>query len=171
MPSTAATGFALQVRVRPCCPPRRPTAGRRPAEERGHLRMAALRKIELRGRMTRFGRSKTTTRERATKRARPYDRRRATSADIPIHEQARSRIQLERAAGAPVRACSIASMPGSRISAITSGVSTCRPSSCMAGSPTVEIKGVQFIELKAGPHGVLWTQADRVSGELVSFLG
>jgi hypothetical protein len=34
-----------------------------------------------------------------------------------------------------------------------------------------EIKGVQFIELKAGPHGVLWTQADRVSGELVSFLG
>jgi pimeloyl-ACP methyl ester carboxylesterase len=32
------------------------------------------------------------------------------------------------------------------------------------------IKGVKFVELSGGPHGVLWTHADRVNTELVSFL-
>ena len=32
------------------------------------------------------------------------------------------------------------------------------------------IKNVKFVELPGGPHGVLWTHADRVSGELVKFL-
>jgi pimeloyl-ACP methyl ester carboxylesterase len=32
------------------------------------------------------------------------------------------------------------------------------------------IKGVKFVELPGGPHGVLWTHADRVNTELVSFL-
>jgi non-heme chloroperoxidase len=32
------------------------------------------------------------------------------------------------------------------------------------------IKGVKFVELPGGPHGVLWTHADRVNAELVSFL-
>jgi len=32
------------------------------------------------------------------------------------------------------------------------------------------IKGVKFVELPGGPHGVLWTHADRVNSELVSFL-
>ena len=29
---------------------------------------------------------------------------------------------------------------------------------------------VKLVELKDGPHGVLWTHADRVNSELVSFL-
>lgn len=32
------------------------------------------------------------------------------------------------------------------------------------------IKGVKFVELPGGPHGVLWTHADRVNTELLSFL-
>jgi non-heme chloroperoxidase len=32
------------------------------------------------------------------------------------------------------------------------------------------IKGVTYIELKGGPHGVLWTHAEQVSSELVRFL-
>ena len=32
------------------------------------------------------------------------------------------------------------------------------------------IKNVTFVELPGGPHGVLWTHADRVNSELVSFL-
>ena len=32
------------------------------------------------------------------------------------------------------------------------------------------IKKVKFVELPGGPHGVLWTHADRVSTELVKFL-
>jgi len=32
------------------------------------------------------------------------------------------------------------------------------------------IKNVKFVELPGGPHGVLWTHADRVSTELVKFL-
>ncbi len=33
-----------------------------------------------------------------------------------------------------------------------------------------EVKGVKFVELPGGPHGVLWTHAHRVNSELVSFL-
>jgi non-heme chloroperoxidase len=33
------------------------------------------------------------------------------------------------------------------------------------------IKNVQFVELKGGPHGVLWTHAEQVNAELVKFLG
>ena len=33
------------------------------------------------------------------------------------------------------------------------------------------IKKVKFVELPGGPHGVLWTHADRINSELVSFLG
>jgi pimeloyl-ACP methyl ester carboxylesterase len=32
------------------------------------------------------------------------------------------------------------------------------------------IKNVKFVELPGGPHGVLWTHADRINKELVSFL-
>jgi non-heme chloroperoxidase len=32
------------------------------------------------------------------------------------------------------------------------------------------IKNVKFVELKGGPHGVLWTHADQVNSELVKFL-
>ena len=32
------------------------------------------------------------------------------------------------------------------------------------------IKNVKFVELPGGPHGVLWTHADRINSELVSFL-
>jgi len=32
------------------------------------------------------------------------------------------------------------------------------------------IKDVRFVELKGGPHGVLWTHAERVNAELVKFL-
>ncbi len=32
------------------------------------------------------------------------------------------------------------------------------------------IKNVKFVELPGGPHGVLWTHADRINAELVSFL-
>jgi non-heme chloroperoxidase len=32
------------------------------------------------------------------------------------------------------------------------------------------IKNVTFVELPDGPHGVLWTHADRINAELVSFL-
>jgi non-heme chloroperoxidase len=32
------------------------------------------------------------------------------------------------------------------------------------------IKNVKFVELPDGPHGVLWTHADRINAELVSFL-
>jgi non-heme chloroperoxidase len=33
-----------------------------------------------------------------------------------------------------------------------------------------EVRGVTYVELSGGPHGVLWTHADRVNAELVSFL-
>jgi pimeloyl-ACP methyl ester carboxylesterase len=32
------------------------------------------------------------------------------------------------------------------------------------------LKDVEFVELKGGPHGVLWTHADQVNAELVRFL-
>lgn len=32
------------------------------------------------------------------------------------------------------------------------------------------IKNVKFVELPGGPHGVLWTHADQINSELVSFL-
>jgi pimeloyl-ACP methyl ester carboxylesterase len=32
------------------------------------------------------------------------------------------------------------------------------------------IKNVKLVELPGGPHGVLWTHADRINSELVSFL-
>ena len=32
------------------------------------------------------------------------------------------------------------------------------------------IKGVKYVELPGGPHGVLWTHADQINRELVSFL-
>jgi pimeloyl-ACP methyl ester carboxylesterase len=32
------------------------------------------------------------------------------------------------------------------------------------------IKNVRFVELKGGPHGVLWTHAEEVNSELVKFL-
>lgn len=32
------------------------------------------------------------------------------------------------------------------------------------------IKGAKFVELPGGQHGVLWTHADHVTSELVSFL-
>ena len=32
------------------------------------------------------------------------------------------------------------------------------------------IKNVKFVELPGGPHGVLWTHADRINSELVQFL-
>jgi non-heme chloroperoxidase len=32
------------------------------------------------------------------------------------------------------------------------------------------IKNVKFVELPGGPHGVLWTHADRINAELVKFL-
>lgn len=33
-----------------------------------------------------------------------------------------------------------------------------------------EVRGAKYVELPGGPHGVLWTHADRVNTELVSFL-
>ena len=33
------------------------------------------------------------------------------------------------------------------------------------------IKGARLAKVEGGPHGLLWTHADRVSGELVEFLG
>ena len=32
------------------------------------------------------------------------------------------------------------------------------------------IKHLKFIELKDGPHGALWTHAEQVNAQLVSFL-
>jgi pimeloyl-ACP methyl ester carboxylesterase len=32
------------------------------------------------------------------------------------------------------------------------------------------LKNVKFVELKGGPHGVLWTHAEQVSGEVINFL-
>ena len=32
------------------------------------------------------------------------------------------------------------------------------------------IKGAKLVELPGGPHGVLWTHAERVNSELVGFL-
>ena len=32
------------------------------------------------------------------------------------------------------------------------------------------IKDVKYVELKGGPHGILWTHAEQVSAELVKFL-
>ena len=32
------------------------------------------------------------------------------------------------------------------------------------------IKNAGFVELKGGPHGVLWTHAEQINSELVSFL-
>ena len=33
------------------------------------------------------------------------------------------------------------------------------------------LKNVTLVELPGGPHGVLWTHADRINSELVKFLG
>lgn len=33
------------------------------------------------------------------------------------------------------------------------------------------IKGAKFVEIPGGPHGVLWTHAEKVNQELVGFLG
>ena len=33
-----------------------------------------------------------------------------------------------------------------------------------------QIKNVKYVELPGGPHGVLWTHADQINSELVSFL-
>ena len=32
------------------------------------------------------------------------------------------------------------------------------------------VKNVRFVVLPGNPHGVLWTHADRINSELVSFL-
>jgi hypothetical protein len=32
------------------------------------------------------------------------------------------------------------------------------------------IKGARLSKVEGGPHGLLWTHADRVTGELVEFL-
>jgi non-heme chloroperoxidase len=32
------------------------------------------------------------------------------------------------------------------------------------------IKNVKFVELKGGPHGVLWTHAGQINTELLKFL-
>jgi hypothetical protein len=32
------------------------------------------------------------------------------------------------------------------------------------------IKNVKFVELPGGPHSVLWTHAERINSELVTFL-
>jgi len=32
------------------------------------------------------------------------------------------------------------------------------------------LKNVKFVELKGGPHGVLWTHAEEINGELLKFL-
>jgi pimeloyl-ACP methyl ester carboxylesterase len=32
------------------------------------------------------------------------------------------------------------------------------------------IKDIKYVELKGGPHGVLWTHAEQVNAELVKFL-
>ena len=32
------------------------------------------------------------------------------------------------------------------------------------------IKNVRSVELPGGPHGVLWTHADRINAELLNFL-
>ena len=32
------------------------------------------------------------------------------------------------------------------------------------------IKNARFVELKGGPHGVLWTHAEQINSELVKFL-
>ena len=32
------------------------------------------------------------------------------------------------------------------------------------------IKNARFVELKGGPHGVLWTHAEQINSELVTFL-
>jgi non-heme chloroperoxidase len=34
----------------------------------------------------------------------------------------------------------------------------------------LKLKKVKFVELPGGPHGVLWTHADQINSELVSFL-
>ena len=32
------------------------------------------------------------------------------------------------------------------------------------------LKDVRFVELKGGPHGLLWTHADEINSELIKFL-
>lgn len=44
------------------------------------------------------------------------------------------------------------------------------PPDATARRQVKEIQDVKFVELPGGPHGVLWTHADRVNSELVSFL-
>jgi pimeloyl-ACP methyl ester carboxylesterase len=44
------------------------------------------------------------------------------------------------------------------------------PPDATARRQAKEIKGVRYVELKGGPHGVLWTHAEQVNAELVSFL-
>jgi non-heme chloroperoxidase len=44
------------------------------------------------------------------------------------------------------------------------------PPDATARRQAKEVKGAKYVELPGGPHGVLWTHADRVNKELVSFL-
>ena len=39
-----------------------------------------------------------------------------------------------------------------------------------SGGRAKMIKNVKYVELPGGPHGVLWTHADRINSELISFL-
>ena len=32
------------------------------------------------------------------------------------------------------------------------------------------IKGVKYVEIKGGSHGITWTRAEEINGELVAFL-
>jgi pimeloyl-ACP methyl ester carboxylesterase len=40
----------------------------------------------------------------------------------------------------------------------------------VVGKQAKMIKNARFVELRGGPHGVLWTHADQVNSELVKFL-
>jgi non-heme chloroperoxidase len=44
------------------------------------------------------------------------------------------------------------------------------PPDATARRQATEVAGITYVELPGGPHGVLWTHADRVNAELVSFL-
>jgi non-heme chloroperoxidase len=44
------------------------------------------------------------------------------------------------------------------------------PIGASGGRLARDIKGAKYVELEGGPHGVLWTHADEVNGNLVTFL-
>jgi non-heme chloroperoxidase len=44
------------------------------------------------------------------------------------------------------------------------------PADATSRRQTKMIKNVRFVEIKGGPHGLLWTHADEVNSELVKFL-